>query len=83
MGMRLLSSLLDILYFKGAECDSDNYLVVVKVNEKLSQQESQKFDVERFNPTKLSEVEVRVKFCSEFHAKHINALWAEHRISEC
>jgi len=21
--------------------------------------------------------------CSEIHAKHINALWTEHRISEC
>jgi len=66
--MRLLSSLLDVLSFRGAECDSDNYLVVAKVSEKLSQQESQKFDVERFNPTKLSEVQVRVTVCSEFHA---------------
>jgi hypothetical protein len=24
-----------------------------------------------------------IAVCSEIHAKHINALWAEHRISEC
>ena len=25
----------------------------------------------------------KVAVCSENHTKHINALWAEHRISEC
>jgi hypothetical protein len=25
----------------------------------------------------------KIAVCSEIHAKHINALWAEHRISEC
>ena len=24
-----------------------------------------------------------IAVCSEIHTKHINALWAEHRISEC
>jgi len=24
-----------------------------------------------------------IAVCSEIHVKHINALWAEHRISEC
>jgi len=24
-----------------------------------------------------------IAVCSETHTKHINALWAEHRISEC
>ena len=24
-----------------------------------------------------------IAVCPELHAKHINALWAEHRISEC
>jgi hypothetical protein len=24
-----------------------------------------------------------IAVCSEIHAKHINALWAEHRISKC
>ena len=25
----------------------------------------------------------KLAVCSEIHAKHINALWAEHRISDC
>jgi hypothetical protein len=25
----------------------------------------------------------KIAVCSEIRAKHINALWAEHRISEC
>jgi len=25
----------------------------------------------------------QIAVCSEIHAKHINALWAEHRIYEC
>ena len=24
-----------------------------------------------------------IAVCSEIHAKHVNAMWAEHRISEC
>ena len=24
-----------------------------------------------------------IAVCSQIHTKHINALWAEHRISEC
>jgi hypothetical protein len=27
--------------------------------------------------------EKKIAVCSEIHAKHIHALWAEHRISEC
>jgi hypothetical protein len=33
--MKWLSGLLDILSFRGAECDCDNHLVVAKVREKL------------------------------------------------
>ena len=40
---------------------TDHYLVVAEVRERLtvSKQEAQKFDVQRFNLRKLSELEVR------------------------
>jgi len=55
------SSVLDVQCFRGADCDTDHYQVVAKVRERLavSKQESQKFDVERFNLRKLNELEVR------------------------
>ena len=47
--------------FQGAGCDTDHYLVVAKVRERLavSKQAAQKFDGERFNLRKLNELEVR------------------------
>ena len=53
------SSILHILSFWGADCDTDHYLVVAKVRERLavSKQVAQKFDVERLNLWKLSEPE--------------------------
>ncbi len=45
----------------GADCDTDHYLVVAEVRERLavSKQATQKFDRERFNLGKLNELEVR------------------------
>jgi hypothetical protein len=55
---RWLSSILDVRSFKGADRDTDHYLVVVKVRERLavSKQAARKFDGERFNLRKLNEL---------------------------
>jgi hypothetical protein len=58
------SSILDVRPFRGAECDTDHYLVVEKVKERLavSKDESQNFDVEIFNSSKQSELEVKKQY---------------------
>jgi len=58
------SSILDVQRFRGADCDTDHYLVVPKVRERLavSKQETQKLDGERFNLRKLNELEVRKQY---------------------
>ena len=58
---RWQSSMLDLRSFGGADSDTDHYLVVAKIKERLAvnTQAAQKFDGERFNLRKLSELEVR------------------------
>ena len=54
------SSIPDVRCFRGADWDTDHYLVVAKVRERLaaSKQESRNSDVGRFNFGKLNELEV-------------------------
>jgi hypothetical protein len=61
---RWQTNILDVRSFWGADCDTDHYLVVAKVRERLavSKQAAQKFDGERFNLRKLKEQEVKEKY---------------------
>jgi hypothetical protein len=76
---RWLSGILDMRSFRGADCDTDSYLVIAKVRERLevSKKAAQKFDAEKLNLKKLSELHVRkryqLKISSRFAAlEHLN-----------
>jgi hypothetical protein len=61
---RWQSSILDIRSCSEADCDTDHYLVVAKVGERLgvSTQEAKKSDGEIFNLRQLNELEVRIQY---------------------
>jgi hypothetical protein len=56
--------MLHVQSFSGADHDTDHYLVVANVRERLalSKQGAQNFDAGRFNLKKLSELEVRKQY---------------------
>jgi hypothetical protein len=53
-----------VRYFRGADCDTDHYLVVAKVRERLAviKQVARNFYAQRFNLKNLSELEVRKQY---------------------
>jgi hypothetical protein len=57
-------SILDVRSFSAPDCDTDHYLVVAKVRERLAviKQVALKFDGERFNLRKLTDLEVRKQY---------------------
>jgi hypothetical protein len=92
-GRQRHSNLLDVQSFRAADCDSDHYLVVAKVTERLAviKQRSHRVDMERFNLKKLNNVggkeQFRVEVSNRFAALEdldteveINNAWETIRI---
>jgi hypothetical protein len=61
---RRLSNILDVRPFRRADCDTDHYLVVEKIRERLtvSKRPVNKMDMNRFTLKKLNEGEIKEKY---------------------
>jgi len=64
IGRRWHSSVLDVRSFRGADCDTDHYLMIAKIRERLAmgKQAAQRFDRQRFSLRKLNEPEFREQY---------------------
>jgi hypothetical protein len=58
------SNILDVQSFSEADCDTDHYLVIVKMRERLavSKRAAQKIDMDRFNVKKLNGGDVNEQY---------------------
>jgi hypothetical protein len=68
MDRRWHSSILDVRPFRAADCDTDHYLVVAKVRERMpvTIQTKHRVHIERFNLKKLKEAEGKEQYCVDF-----------------
>jgi hypothetical protein len=75
VGRRRHSNVLDVRTYRAADCNTDHYLVVTKVRERVAVniQRSHRFHTERFNLKKLNEVEGKEKYHVEV-SKRLAAL---------
>jgi len=71
IGRRWHSCVMDVPSFRGADCDTNHYLVIAKVRERLAvgKQAAQRFDRQRFNFRKLNEPDVRKQYQIEITNK--------------
>jgi hypothetical protein len=67
------SNILDVRSFREADCDTDNYLLVANVRERISvsKRAMQKFDFEGFDLQKIDDVEVKEMYQVEISHRFI------------
>jgi hypothetical protein len=67
------SNILDVRYFRGADCDTEHCLVVAKLTETISviKRARQNFDIKRFYLRKLDDVEAKEKYQVEISNRFV------------